>query len=74
MISAMIGIPQGIAYGLLAGVGPQYGLYTVLFSSTFYGLLATSRHSSVGPTASMEILVGEVVESNFENLTGKYDN
>ena len=33
---AMVRIPQGMAYGLLAGAAPQFGLYTELFTCVFY--------------------------------------
>ena len=66
IIVALVRIPQGMAYALLAGCGAQFGLYTELFTCVFYSLLATSRQNSVGSTATMEILVGEIVENNFD--------
>lgn len=44
-------IPQGIAYAILAGVPPIYGLYTALIPQIFYTLFATSKYLAVGPTA-----------------------
>jgi len=67
---ALVRIPQGMAYALLAGVSVQYGLYTELFSCILYSVLATSRQNSVGSTATMEILVGEVVENKFDSENG----
>jgi len=40
---AFIRLPQGLAYGALAGVPPIHGLYTELFSCVLYSLFATSR-------------------------------
>ena len=40
---AFVRLPQGMAYALLAGLPPQYGLYTELFGCLFYSLFATSR-------------------------------
>ncbi len=49
-------VPQGMAYGLLAGLPPIYGLYASLTALFFYALLGTSRHLSVGPAAIVSIL------------------
>lgn len=38
----------GIAYAVLAGVDPVYGLYVSLFPVFFYMLFGTSKHVSVG--------------------------
>lgn len=50
-------IPQGMAYGLLAGLPPIYGLYAGLMSLLLYAVLGTSRHLSVGPAAIVAMLV-----------------
>lgn len=44
-------IPQGMAYALIAGVPPIYGLYGGLVPLFIYPLLGTSRHISIGPVA-----------------------
>lgn len=53
-------IPQGMAYAMIAGLPPVYGLYTAIFPSILYALLGTSRHVSVGPVAmdSLILLAG----------------
>lgn len=45
-----------MAYGLLAGVDPVYGLYAALVPLVIYGLLASTPHVSVGPTALASLL------------------
>ena len=40
-------IPQGMAYGFLAGLPPWYGLYASLFPPLFYALLGSSMHLTV---------------------------
>lgn len=49
-------IPQAMAYGLLAGVAPVYGLYAAVFPLLIYTLLASTPHVSVGPTALASLL------------------
>lgn len=51
-------IPQGMAYALLAGIPPIYGLYASTIPLILYALLGTSRQLSVGPTATSSLLTG----------------
>lgn len=50
-------IPQGMAYSLLAGLPPIYGLYASTFPLVIYALLGTSRQLSVGPMAMISLLI-----------------
>ncbi|XP_072520096.1 sulfate transporter [Salminus brasiliensis] len=62
VIVGILLVPQSIAYSLLAGQDPIYGLYTSFFSSIIYTLLGTSRHISVGIFGVLCLLVGQVVD------------
>lgn len=50
-------IPQGIAYAVVAGLPPQYGLYSELLASFIYCILGSSRNVTIGPTAIMALMV-----------------
>lgn len=50
-------IPQGMAYGLLAGLDPIYGLYAGIVPLLLYSFFGTSRQLSVGPTALVSLLI-----------------
>jgi SulP family sulfate permease len=50
-------IPQAMAYAMLAGVEPIYGLYAGLVPLIVYALLGTSRHLSVGPVTVDMLIV-----------------
>jgi len=50
-------IPQGMAYALVAGLPPAYGLYAATIPLLVYALLGSSRQLSVGPTAMVSLLV-----------------
>lgn len=54
-------IPQGMAYALIAGLPPVYGLYAALVPLAVYALLGTSRELAVGPVAMVALLVANGV-------------
>ncbi|MGB0827918.1 MAG: SulP family inorganic anion transporter [Flavobacteriaceae bacterium] len=54
---AVLLIPQGMAYALIAGLPPIYGLYAALTPQIIYAFLGTSRQLAVGPVAMDSLLV-----------------
>ena len=50
-------IPQGIAYALIAGLPPIYGLYTAMIPQIVYTFLGTSRQLAIGPAAMDSLIV-----------------
>lgn len=54
---AVLLIPQGMAYALIAGLPPIYGLYASLTPQIVYAFLGTSRQLAVGPVAMDSLLV-----------------
>lgn len=54
---AIMLIPQGMAYAVLAGLPPVYGLYASLVPVAVYALMGTSRQLAVGPVALISLLV-----------------
>lgn len=49
-------MPQSIAYAGLAGVSPEYGLYTAFIGSFTYVFFGTIKEVSIGPTSLMSLL------------------
>ncbi len=49
-------IPQGMAYAMIAGLPPIYGLYASTIPLIIYALLGTSRQLAVGPVAMVSLL------------------
>lgn len=54
-------IPQGMAYALIAGLSPIYGLYASLVPLVVYAVFGTSRQLAVGPVAMVSLLVAAAV-------------
>lgn len=49
-------IPQSLAYALLAGLPPQYGLYASLLPLVVYALFGSSNTLAVGPVAIVSLM------------------
>ena len=56
-----LGIPQGLAYALIADLPPIVGLYAATLPATVGSLFRSSRHVISGPTNALSLLVGGVV-------------
>jgi sulfate permease, SulP family len=61
MLTAIILVPQAIAYAILAGLPAQMGLYASILPVMVYALLGTSKTLSVGPVAIAAIMVANVL-------------
>jgi len=49
-------IPQGMAYAMIAGLPPIYGLYASTIPLILYAIFGTSRQLAVGPVAMVSLL------------------
>ena len=61
IITAILLVPQGIAYAMLAGLPPQVGLYASILPPLIYALLGTSKTLSVGPVSIAAIMIASVL-------------
>lgn len=62
-------IPQGMAYSLIAGMPPVYGLYTVMIPALVYAFLGTSSQLAVGPTAVCALMLS----TSLQQLTTRLE-
>ncbi|XP_071639580.1 sodium-independent sulfate anion transporter isoform X1 [Temnothorax longispinosus] len=54
-------VPQGIAYGIVAGLNPEYGLYAAFMASFIYIIFGSCENITIGPTAIMATMVQPLV-------------
>ena len=57
LIVGIMLIPQGMAYAMIAGLPPVFGLYASLVPQIMYAIMGTSRQLAVGPVAMDSLLV-----------------
>ncbi|MGH1366873.1 MAG: SulP family inorganic anion transporter [Calditrichia bacterium] len=69
---AVMFIPQGMAYAMLAGLNPINGLYAALVGLLIYAWLGTSRYLSVGPVAIDSMLVAASLSLVAESASSGY--
>lgn len=63
LVVAVMLIPQGMAYALLAGMPPMYGLYSSIVSLLIYPLFSTSPQLAVGPVAMVSLLTSAAIDT-----------
>ncbi len=54
---AAISLPQGMAYALLAGVDPRFGLYSAIVVTFVASIFGSSSHLINGPTSAISLVV-----------------
>ncbi|VEF47641.1 sulfate transporter [Bacillus freudenreichii] len=72
IIVAVMLIPQGMAYAMLAGLPPVIGLYASTIPLIIYALFGTSRQLAVGPVAMVSLLVLAGVSTIAEPGSDEY--
>lgn len=67
-------IPQGLAYGKLAGAEAINGLYVSLFPVIIYAIFGTSKHISIGTFAVISIASNDALKNFKLQLISHYQN
>jgi SulP family sulfate permease len=60
-VVAMMMVPQGMAYALVAGLPPVAGIYASILPPLLYALFGTSSSQSVGPMAIISLMTAAVL-------------
>nr|XP_050862141.1 sodium-independent sulfate anion transporter-like isoform X1 [Vespula vulgaris] len=61
-------IPQGIAYAIVAGLSPEYGLYAGFMASFVYIIFGSCKNITIGTTAIMATMVQSFVLNYGPNM------
>lgn len=61
LTGAVIVLPQGVAFATIAGLPPEYGLYTAMVTPVIAALFGSSFHLVSGPTTAISIVVFSAV-------------
>ncbi len=61
LTGAVIVLPQGVAFATIAGLPPEYGLYTAMVTPIIAALFGSSLHLVSGPTTAISIVVFSAV-------------
>jgi SulP family sulfate permease len=64
---AAVAVPQAMAYAQIAGIPPQYGLYTAIVMTTVGALFDSSKQLINGPTNAISIAVLSALVGFGEN-------
>lgn len=57
LIGAIVTLPQAVAFAAIAGLPPQYGLYTCMVPAIIAALFGSSKHLVSGPTTAASIVI-----------------
>jgi SulP family sulfate permease len=64
---AVVALPQSMAYAIIAGLNPVYGIYTAIVSAIVGSLMGSSNFLITGPTNAISLLVA----SGMQDFVGK---
>ena len=57
LTGAVMVLPQGIAFALIAGLPPEFGLYSAIVVQVLAGLFGSSWQMVTGPTVALSIVI-----------------
>ncbi len=74
LTGAVIVLPQGVAFATIAGLPPEYGLYTAMVTPIIAALFGSSRHLVSGPTTAISIVVFSAISHYAEPGSPEFVN
>lgn len=72
LTGAVLVFPQGIAFATIAGMPPEYGLYTAMVVPIIAALFGSSFHLVSGPTTAISIVVFATISQHAVPGTEEY--
>lgn len=65
MTVGIVELPQSMAYAMIAGVHPKYGLYAAIFPTIVAAFFGASRFLAAGPTNAISMLLSSALSAIF---------
>src|SRR5512135_619626 len=72
LTGAVIVLPQGVAFAIIAGLPPEYGLYSAIVPAIVAALFGSSHHLISGPTTAISIVLFTTVNPLAEPSSAAY--
>lgn len=72
LTGAVVVLPQGVAFATIAGMPPEYGLYTGIVPAIVAALFGSSWHLVSGPTTAASIVLFSSLSAFAEPTTPHY--
>ena len=69
---AVIVLPQGVAFAIIAGLPPEYGLYSAIVPAIIAALFGSSFHLISGPTTAISIVIFASVSPHAASGSTEY--
>lgn len=66
---AVVALPQSMAYAMIAGINPKYGLYAAIVPVIISSLFGSSRFLIAGPTNAISMVVASTMSSLMVGAT-----
>ncbi len=72
LLGALLVLPQGVAFARLAGLPPEFGIYTALVPCVVAALFGSSLHVTSGPTNALSLAIFAMLAPLAAVGTGEY--
>lgn len=72
LTSALVVLPQGVAFATIAGMPPEYGLYAAMVPAVVAALFGSSWHLVSGPTTAISIVIYSTMSAVAEPGSREY--
>ncbi len=72
LTGAIVVLPQGVAFAVIAGMPPEYGLYTAMVPAVIAALFGSSWHLVSGPTTAASLVLFASLSAFAEPTTEQY--
>jgi sulfate permease, SulP family len=62
---AIVALPQSMAYAIIAGVNPKYGLYAAIIPTIMSSLFGSSKYLIAGPTNAISMVISSTLAATY---------